>query len=123
MIRIFLLLLSALACPSTHAQSPTVAPKAEYAIILRLAPHYQADSVWTDADKAAVGEHFAALQKLQKEGKLAFAGRTTNAASLGIIVLKNMTKAEAGAVMKADKAIQRGIMLAELQPFHTALKE
>jgi uncharacterized protein YciI len=120
MLRTLLLMFACLACTGAFAQ--TDARAQEYAIILRLAAHYQVDSVWTDADKAAVGEHFAALQKLQQQDKLVFAGRTTNQASLGIIVLKGMSEAEARAVMASDKAIQRGIMIAELQPFYTALK-
>ena len=61
--------------------------------------------------------------KLRREGKLVFAGRTTNAASTGFIILKNMTEAEARAVLAEDPAVRRGIMSAEFQPFQTALKE
>jgi uncharacterized protein YciI len=116
---ILLALIYSCAC----AQKVTPPSGSEYAIILHVMPRYQADSVWTDEDKAAVGAHFAALQKLQKEGKLVFAGRTINTASTGFIILKNMTEAEARNVLAEDKAVQRGIMRAEFQPFQTALKE
>lgn len=106
-----------------QAQKESKKPLPEWAIVLNLAPQYQDDTAWKEEDNKAVGEHFVALQKLQKEGKLVIAGRTTNKASLGIIVLKGMTEAEARTVMNNDKAIQRGIMKAELLPFYTALKE
>ena len=122
-MRSLLTICMALICSCAYAQKVTQTPGNEYAIILRLMPHYQVDSVWTDDDKAAVGMHFAALQKLQRDGKLVFAGRTTNSASLGFIILKNMTEAEARAVLAEDKAVQRGIMSGEFQPFQTALKE
>jgi len=95
----------------------------DYAIILQLSPKYQEDSAWKAEDNAAVGAHFVALQKLQSEGRLTFAGRTTNKASMGIIILHGMTESEARAIMEGDKAVQRGIMRAELQPFQTVLKE
>ena len=122
-MRSLLTICLALTCSFAYAQKVTQTPGPEYAIILHLMPQYQADSVWTDDDKAAVGMHFAALQKLQREGKLVFAGRTTNAASTGFIILKNMTEAEARAVLAEDPAVRRGIMSAEFQPFQTALKE
>lgn len=123
MLRI-LVLLSLLAAfsPAAFGQTAAQAPK-EYAIILRLTEKYQDDAAWKDEDNKAVGEHFAALQKLQKEGKLSLAGRTTVKASTGIILLKNMSEIEARAVMEADPAIKRGIMRAEFAPFSTVLKE
>lgn len=123
-MRLNLILAAALSlCISTSSAQKPAEEKPEWAIVLHLTPKYQADSVWNAADKAAVADHFTALQKLQAAGKLRFAGRTTNAASLGFIILKNMSRAEALQVLMADQAVRRGIMSAELQPFHTALTE
>lgn len=119
-----LVFLFVLATPiAVRAQTTAPAPPVEYVVILHLTEKYQDDAVWTEEDNTAVGEHFAALKKLQGEGKLSLAGRTLVKASTGIILLKNMTEIEARAVMEADPAVKRGIMHAEFASFSTVLKE
>lgn len=75
----------------------------------------------TEADNKAVSGHFAKLQQLQKDGKLILAGRTLIKESMGVVILKVESEAEAKQVMEADDAVKAGIMSAEVQPFQTAL--
>lgn len=109
--------------PPPPAQTPAPAPaaKKQFVIVLRLQPKYQDEKNWTDADKQAVGRHFAKLQELQKQGKLILAGRTTVKESMGVVIMEVEAEAEARRVMEADDAVQAGIMAAEVLPFQTAL--
>lgn len=106
--------------PPPTAQNPPP-PKKQFVIVLRLQPKYQDDKNWTEADNQAVGRHFANLQKLQKEGKLILAGRTTVKESMGVVILEVENEAEARKVMENDDAVKAGIMSAEVLPFQTAL--
>lgn len=103
------------------AETAAQAPKKQFIIVLKLNEKYQDDKVWTEADNKAVQGHFARLQKLQADGKLVLAGRTTVKASMGVVILEVDTEAEARKVMEDDDAVKAGIMSAELLPFHTAL--
>ena len=103
------------------AQPTTVKEKKQFVIVLRLNPKYQDDKNWTEADNKALGNHFAKLQQLQKDGKLIFAGRTLVKESMGVVILEVDSEAEAKAVMDADDAVKAGIMSAEVLPFQTAL--
>jgi D-alanyl-D-alanine carboxypeptidase len=108
--------------PQTQAtQTTKPVEKKQFVIVLRLNPKYQDEKNWTDADKQAVGRHFAKLHQLEKDGKLIFAGRTLIKESMGVVVLEVETEAEARAIMDADDAVKAGIMSAELLPFQTAL--
>jgi uncharacterized protein YciI len=51
------------------------------------------------------------------------AGRTLNAdeSSFGIVIFRAASGEEAQAVMKADPAVQQGVMQAELFPYRVAL--
>ena len=89
-------------------------------IVLRLQPKYRDDKNWTETDNQAVGKHFAALQQLQKDGKLIFAGRTLVKESMGVVILEVESEAEARKIMN-DDAVKARIMSAELLPFQTAL--
>ncbi|MFW9768812.1 MAG: YciI family protein [Candidatus Thorarchaeota archaeon] len=68
-----------------------------------------------------VTEHFAYLQKLQKEGKLIMAGRFSEVL-IGLAMLEVESKEEALEIMKNDPAVMAGIFHAELYPWRIALK-
>jgi D-alanyl-D-alanine carboxypeptidase len=106
--------------PPQTTQTKPVAKK-QFVLVLRLNAKYQDDKNWTEADNKAVGNHFAKLQQLQKDGKLIFAGRTLIKESMGVVILEVETEAEARAIMEADDAVKAGIMAAEVLPFQTAL--
>ena len=107
--------------PPIPTQPTNAPPTKQFVIVLRLNPKYQDDKNWTEADNQAVSRHFQKLQKLQQEGKLVFAGRTTVKESMGIVILEVETEAEAKQVMENDDAVKAEIMSAEILPFQTAL--
>jgi D-alanyl-D-alanine carboxypeptidase len=107
--------------PTPTVTETKAVEKKQFVIVLRLNPKYQDDKNWTEADKEAVGRHFARLQQLQKDGKLILAGRTLVKESMGFVILEVESEAEARAVMENDDAVKAGIMSAEVVPFQTAL--
>ena len=77
----------------------------------------------TEAESAAVGEHFAYLQQLTDAGQVLMAGRTTTADehAFGLVVFSAGSDAEAHVLMNADPAVRQGVMQATLFPFRIAL--
>ena len=96
---------------------------AEFLYRLRLARPGMFDDGGTPDEQAAVGDHFAYLEKLHGEGVVRFAGRTTteDERTFGIVVLQTDGEAAARRVMNEDPAVLRGLMRATLYPFRTAL--
>jgi D-alanyl-D-alanine carboxypeptidase len=107
--------------PQAPTQPTNAPPKKQFVMVLRLNPKFQDDKNWTEADNQAVSRHFQKLQKLQQEGKVILAGRTTVKESMGIVILEVETEAEARQVMENDDAVKAEIMSAEILPFQTAL--
>jgi uncharacterized protein YciI len=70
-----------------------------------------------------VGEHVAYLRSLQADGKLMLAGQVfdANRGFWGILIVNTSDPEAAGAVMKADPAIQQKIVRGEVIPFRTVL--
>jgi len=87
-----------------------------FVIMLRPAPNYG-----TPETEQRVSEHFAYLQKLQKEGKLIMAGRFSDVL-IGLAMLEVSSKEEALELMQNDPAVKSGIFHAELYPWRIALK-
>ena len=79
----------------------------------------------TDEENRIVGEHFAYLQSLLKDGTLVLAGRTlnTDASSFGIAIFRAEDEAAAQAIIDNDPAVKNGVMRAELFPYRVALIE
>jgi D-alanyl-D-alanine carboxypeptidase len=120
--RVLVEMIEAMVGPKPQPAPVAAAPaKKQFVIVLRLNEKYQDEKNWTEADNKAVGAHFAKLQKLQADGKLVLAGRTTVPASMGVVIVEVETEAEARKVMEDDDAVKAGIMSAELLPFQTAL--
>lgn len=104
--------------------SPAAAPKLkQWLYVLRLPPRLHDDAAWTDADKAAVGRHFAQLQAATKEGRVILAGRTAEpgAKTFGLVIFEAPDEAAARAFMTSDPAVVAGVMTAELHPYQVAL--
>jgi uncharacterized protein len=95
----------------------------QFLILLRLSPALYDEKNWTERENKLVGEHFAQLQKLLKEGKLILAGRTDVRESMGMIILEVESEAEARAIMENDAAVKGKVMTAELFPYKVALKK
>jgi uncharacterized protein YciI len=91
--------------------------------MLRLAPRLHDDAAWTDADKAAVGAHFARLKVATAQGSVVLAGRTneTGDRTLGLVVFKAANIAEANAYLREDPAVAAGVMTMEVRPYSIAL--
>ena len=77
----------------------------------------------TDAEVAAVDDHFHYCQRLVAEGKMLLAGRTIGALSetIGIAILSADSDEEAQSMVDSDPAIINGVMTAQLQPYRLAL--
>ncbi|MBY0111752.1 MAG: YciI family protein [Phycisphaerales bacterium] len=79
----------------------------------------------TDAERETIAAHFAYLTKLQADGTLSLAGRTTNSdeRTLGIAIFQAADEAAARALVAADPCVTRGVMSAELLPFRVAIPD
>lgn len=73
-------------------------------------------------DETIVDEHFEYLKKALNEGKLTLAGRCLDG-EFGVVIFRAESERDAKDFMKNDPAIKKGIMTAELHPFHLALVE
>jgi len=95
----------------------------QFLYMLKLVPRLHEEESWTDRDNEIVDEHFAELQQLQNEGKLLLAGPTLNELErrVGLVILQVPSEEEAKEIMKNDPAVKKGVMTAELFPFHAAL--
>jgi uncharacterized protein YciI len=105
-----------------HAQPAAKAPQFVY--VLRVAPHLQDESKWSDKDKAATSRHFQRLKKAAEDGKVILAGRTTEGLdkTFGLVVFEADNEAAAKAFMEADPAVAAGVMTATLHPYAVALQ-
>src|SRR5215470_5086088 len=77
----------------------------------------------TPEEAEIIGEHFAYLQRLTREGVAVLVGRTltTDRDSMGIVIFTARSEEEARALMNADPAVCKGVMRAKLFPFRIAL--
>lgn len=76
-----------------------------------------------EREQAVVGEHFAYLQDALARGVLLLAGRTltTDEGSFGIAIFRAESPEEARAFTEEDPTVRKGVMRAEVFPFHLAL--
>lgn len=77
----------------------------------------------TPEEAAIVARHFAYLQDLTERGVMVLVGRTQNndADTLGLAIFRAESDAAAEAIMRADPAVQNGVMTARLYPYKIAL--
>jgi uncharacterized protein YciI len=77
----------------------------------------------TREEQLRVGEHFAYLQELCREGVVHLAGRTqdTGPESMGLVLLSAPDEEAARARMEADPAVRHGVFHAALFPYRVAL--
>lgn len=96
--------------------------------VLTLRPDLRDLAVWSDADRAAVGAHFAELQRLVAGGIVLLAGRTDEIGpngwmaedTLGIVVFAAPDREAAEALMAADAAVEAGVMRVKVHAFQVA---
>lgn len=104
---------------------PTLAGRpGQFLYVLRLVPRLRDETIWTDADHAAVGRHFAYLKTAAERGQVILAGRTTEPLdrTFGLVVFEAADEAAACAFMASDPAVAGKIMTAELHPYRVAVR-
>jgi uncharacterized protein YciI len=110
---------------SVQAQDvAAVARPSQYVYVLRLVPRVHDDAAWTEADKAAVSQHFQRLQQETAAGRVILAGRTTEAGdkTFGLVIFEATDDAAAQQFMQSDPAVVAGVMTATLHPYTVALQ-
>ncbi len=110
--------------PATPPAAAPAAPKLpQFVYVLKLVPRLHADTAWTDADKQAVGAHFARLQAATKAGQVILAGRTLEPGekTFGLVVFEAADLAAARTFMEGDPAVVAGVMTATVHPYAVAL--
>jgi uncharacterized protein YciI len=117
------LLAFALALVTTSPTWGAPPPVPTWLGLLRLVPRLHEDAAWTDADKAAVGAHFARLKSATAQGSVVLAGRTNEAGdrTLGLVIFKAANTAAAEAYLREDPAVAAGVMTMEVRPYSIAL--
>jgi uncharacterized protein YciI len=74
----------------------------------------------SEDERAVMGEHFAYLERLLREGKLLLAGPSLDP-PFGIVVLVAESEQEAWELVRADPSVRAGVQTPELHPFRTSL--
>jgi uncharacterized protein len=113
------------AASSVQAQEVAAAAKpGQYLYVLRLVPRVQDDAAWTEADKAAVSQHFQRLQQATAAGRVILAGRTTEPGdrTFGLVIFEALDEAAARQFMESDPVVVAGVMTATLHPYAVALQ-
>ena len=67
-----------------------------------------------------MGEHFAYLEQLLRDGRLLLAGPSLDPV-FGVIVLVAETEDEAWELVRADPSVRAGLQTPELHPFRASL--
>lgn len=114
--------LFALPLGALHAEE--VPAREQFVYVLYLAPQFQQEAAWTDAENAIVNRHFERLSQAAKAGHLILAGRTREplAATFGLVIFEADDEAAARAFMQSDPAVEAGLMTATLHPYAVALQ-
>ena len=93
----------------------------EFLYQIKLARLALLDDGGTQAEQAALAEHFEYLKELHNKGVARFVGRimTNDENAFGLVVFDAEDEAAATALANADPAVQRGVMRAAVFPFRT----
>ena len=108
--------------PALAQEAPS---RQQYVYVLRLAPQFQQESAWTDAENAVISRHFErAGASGESPVELILAGRTLEplTATFGLVIFEAESEAAAQAFMQADPAVEAGLMIATLHPYAVALQ-
>ena len=120
--------LAAIAALAAFASGLALAQEApsrqQYVYVLRLAPQFQQESAWTDADNAVISRHFERLAQAARSGQLILAGRTLEplTATFGLVIFEAESETAAQVFMQSDPAVEAGLMIATLHPYAVALQ-
>ena len=77
----------------------------------------------TEEEDGVVSDHYNHLKKNLEEGIVVLMGRTTTSDedTMGLVIFRAESKAEAERIMASDPAIHGGVMSAKLYPYRIAL--
>ena len=78
---------------------------------------------WTKEDEEIVSKHFQNLMLLKESNQLLLAGKTAgqDEFTIGLVIFRAESFAEAQKIMDNDPAIKGGIMTGFLQEYNTAI--
>lgn len=94
--------------------------KKEYLYMLKAVRPEMVTAGPTQRETTILTQHSAHLQQLAKDGVLILAGRTQEAAAIGIVIFRTSSDEEAMAIMNEDPAVANGIMTATQHPYKVA---
>lgn len=79
----------------------------------------------TEEEDRVVLAHYNHLKQLKEEGVTILMGRTTNDGedTMGLVIFRAKSEAEAIRIMESDPAILGGVMSATLYPYRVAIME
>ncbi|MDO8545332.1 MAG: YciI family protein [Opitutaceae bacterium] len=122
-LALFALAFAPLAVVADDDKGAPPKPK-QFVYVLRLVPRLHDDNAWTEADKKAVGVHFAHLKAAAADGKVILAGRTTEPGdrTFGLVIFEAADEPSARTFMNSDPGVREGIMTAELHPYQVAVQ-
>jgi uncharacterized protein YciI len=99
----------------------------EYLGVLTLTEKYKDEKIWTEKEKAIVGEHFQRLLKYKTDGIVVLAGRTqydlNNPDMMGLVIFYAKDDASALQFMLDDPAVKNKIMMTKVHPYSIALNK
>jgi uncharacterized protein YciI len=96
----------------------------QYVYVLKLAPRFQDEVSWTEAENAVVAHHFERLVKAAESGQVIIAGRTTEPLdkTFGLVIFEADSETAAREFMHSDPAVMTGLMTATLHPYAVAVQ-
>jgi uncharacterized protein len=103
----------------------SASPANEYIYILRATRVALLTEGPTPEEAQILNDHWNHLVGLHQKGIVLYCARTTenDERTFGLVVFKSDSLEKAGDFMRADPAIQRGVMRGEVHPFQVFLKE
>ncbi len=125
------ILIGLVAAMLAHAPLMAAEKMPQWLIVLTIArPELQDPKNWTEKDNAAVGAHFARLQKMTEEGSIILFGRTQDTLpnghlvpdTTGLIILEAKDRAAAEKVLNEDPAVVAGLMRGKVFSYQVALQ-
>ncbi len=121
---IFSVLAALVILPAGQALAQQVQTREQFIYILQVAPQFQQEASWTDAENAVVAQHFERLVQATKAGQVILAGRTNEPLdkTFGIVIFEADNEAAAREFMQSDPVVIAGLMTAALHPYSVALQ-
>ena len=110
--------------PASQSLAQQAGTRGQYVYVLAVAPRYQEEASWKDAENAVLTHHFERLVQAAKSGQVILAGRTMESLdkTFGLVIFEADSEAAAREFMQSDPAVVAGLMNATLHPYAVALQ-